>query len=63
MTADTLAAAVEQDGRRLVFVVTDGRGTFQARCSRTACGVRGPWRKSEPRAIEDAKAHQCEDGT
>ena len=40
--------------RVITTVYTDGMGTYQARS--LASGWRGPWRRSEARAIEDARA-------
>jgi hypothetical protein len=38
----------------ITIVYTDGLGTFQARS--TTSDWRGPWRRSEKKAIEDARA-------
>jgi hypothetical protein len=39
----------------MVALYTDGMGTHQARCM--GCAWRGPWRRKEQRATDDAKGH------
>jgi hypothetical protein len=39
-----------------VAIYTDGMGTWQARC--LSCPWRGSWRRSEDRAVDDAKGHK-----
>ena len=43
------------DGIIVVAVYTDGMGTFQARCME--CAHRGPWRRRQARAADDAAEH------
>jgi hypothetical protein len=38
---------------KYIAIVTDGMGTYQARC--LGCQLRGPWRRKEGRAVADAK--------
>ncbi len=39
----------------LVSVYTDNMGTYQARC--LSCDWRAAWRRSESKAVDDAKTH------
>lgn len=42
---------------KVVNVWTDGMDYFQCRCPE--CRYRGPWRRSEEKAVADARDHRC----